>query len=70
MSIEAKICGLSTPETLDAAVAAGAALRGLRHLSALTAPYRLHSIVLKALGARVPARRRCASACSSIPTMR
>jgi phosphoribosylanthranilate isomerase len=53
MSIEAKICGLSTPETLDAAVAAGARFVGFvtyprspRHVAS--------NDVLKALGARVP----------------
>jgi phosphoribosylanthranilate isomerase len=53
MSIEAKICGLSTPETIDAAVAAGARFVGFvtyprspRHIAS--------NDVLKALGARVP----------------
>jgi len=53
MTIEAKICGLSTPETLDAAVAAGARFVGFvtyprspRHVAS--------NDVLKALGARVP----------------
>jgi phosphoribosylanthranilate isomerase len=53
MSVEAKICGLSTPETLDAAVAAGARFVGFvtyprspRHIAS--------NDVLKALGARVP----------------
>jgi phosphoribosylanthranilate isomerase len=53
MSVEAKICGLSTPETLDAAVAAGARFVGFvtyprspRHVAS--------NDVLKALGARVP----------------
>ena len=53
MSVEAKICGLSTPETVDAAVAGRRALGGLRHLPALAAPRRVED-VLKALGARVP----------------
>jgi phosphoribosylanthranilate isomerase len=53
MSIETKICGLSTPETVDAAVAAGARFVGFvtyprspRHVAS--------NDVLKALGARVP----------------
>lgn len=53
MSVEAKICGLTTPETLDAAVAAGARFVGFvtyprspRHIAS--------NDVLKALGARVP----------------
>jgi len=53
MTVEAKICGLSTPETLDAAVAAGARFVGFvtyprspRHIAS--------NEVLKALGARVP----------------
>jgi phosphoribosylanthranilate isomerase len=51
--VDAKICGLSTPETLDAAVAAGARFVGFvtypaspRHIAS--------NDVLKALGARVP----------------
>jgi len=53
MTVEAKICGLSTAETLDAAVAAGARFVGFvtyprspRHVAS--------NAVLKALGARVP----------------
>jgi phosphoribosylanthranilate isomerase len=53
MTVEAKICGLSTPETLDAVVAAGARFVGFvtyprspRHVAS--------NDVLKALGARVP----------------
>jgi phosphoribosylanthranilate isomerase len=53
MTVEAKICGLSTAETLDAAVAAGARFVGFvtyprspRHVAS--------NDVLKALGARVP----------------
>jgi phosphoribosylanthranilate isomerase len=53
MSIEAKICGLSTPETVDAAVAGGA-----RFVGFLTYPRSPRHVasndVLKALGARVP----------------
>jgi phosphoribosylanthranilate isomerase len=53
VSVEAKICGLSTAETLDAAVAGGARFVGFvtyprspRHVAS--------NDVLKALGARVP----------------
>jgi phosphoribosylanthranilate isomerase len=53
VNVEAKICGLSTAETLDAAVAAGARFVGFvtyprspRHVAS--------NDVLKALGARVP----------------
>ncbi len=53
MSVEAKICGLTTSETLDAAVAGGARFVGFvtyprspRHVAS--------NDVLKALGARVP----------------
>lgn len=53
MSVEAKICGLSTPETVDAAVQAGARWVGFvtfprspRHIASLD--------LLKSLGARVP----------------
>ncbi len=53
MSVEAKICGLSTPETVDAAVAAGARFVGFvtyprspRHIAS--------NDVLRALGERVP----------------
>jgi len=53
MTVEAKICGLSTAETLDAAIAAGARFVGFvtyprspRHVAS--------NDVLKALGARVP----------------
>ena len=53
MSVEAKICGLSTPETLDAAVAAGARFVGF--VTYLRSPRHVASNdVLKALGARVP----------------
>lgn len=54
MTVEAKICGLSTPETVDAAVAAGAQYVGFvtfpaspRHVASPEA--------LRALGERVPA---------------
>ncbi len=53
MTVETKICGLSTPETVDAAVAGGARFVGFvtyprspRHVAS--------NDVLKALGARVP----------------
>ncbi len=53
MAVDAKICGLSTPETVDAAVAAGARFVGFvtfprspRHVEELG--------LLRALGARVP----------------
>lgn len=53
MRVEAKICGLSTPETVDAAVAAGARFVGFvtyprspRHVAS--------NDVLEALGSRVP----------------
>jgi len=53
MSVEAKICGLSTPETVDAAVEAGARWVGFvtfprspRHIASLD--------LLKSLGGRVP----------------
>ncbi len=53
MTIEAKICGLSTPETVDAAVAGGA-----RFVGFMTYPRSPRHVasndVLKALGARVP----------------
>ena len=53
MSIEAKICGLSTAETVDAAVAGGA-----RYVGFVTYPRSPRHVasndVLKALGARVP----------------
>ena len=55
MTVEAKICGLSTPETVDAALEAGAGFVGFvtfprspRHVGSLD--------LLKALGARVPSR--------------
>jgi phosphoribosylanthranilate isomerase len=53
MSVEAKICGLSTAETVDAAVAGGA-----RYIGFVTYPRSPRHVasneVLKALGARVP----------------
>ncbi len=54
MTVEAKICGLSTPETVDAAVAAGA-----RYLGFVTFPasprHVASTAALQALGSRVPA---------------
>jgi phosphoribosylanthranilate isomerase len=41
MTVEAKICGLSTPETLDAAIAAGARFIGFVTYPRSAAPYRL-----------------------------
>ena len=55
MSIEAKICGLSTAETVDAAVAGGARFVGFN--TYLASPrYVGANDALKALGARVPKR--------------
>jgi phosphoribosylanthranilate isomerase len=53
MSVEAKICGLSTPETVDAAVRFGA--RWVGFVTYPRSPRHVASNdVLKALGARVP----------------
>ena len=53
MSVEAKICGLSTPETVDADVAGGA--RWVGFVTYPRSPRHVASNdVLKALGARVP----------------
>jgi phosphoribosylanthranilate isomerase len=53
MSVETKICGLSTPETVDAAVAGGA--RWVGFVTYPRSPRHVASDdVLKALGARVP----------------
>ena len=53
MNVEAKICGLSTPETIDAAVAGGA--RWVGFVTYPRSPRHVASNdVLKALGARVP----------------
>ncbi|TAJ87701.1 MAG: phosphoribosylanthranilate isomerase [Reyranella sp.] len=53
MTVEAKICGLSTPETLDAAVEAGAAFVGF--VTFPRSPRHIESLdLLKALGERVP----------------
>ena len=53
MTVEAKICGLSTPETIDAAVEGGA--RWIGFVTYPRSPRHVASNdVLKALGARVP----------------
>lgn len=52
MSVEAKICGLSTPETLDAAVAGGA--RWVGFVTYPRSPRHISTDLLRALGARVP----------------
>lgn len=55
MSIEVKICGLSTPETVDAAVDAGAGFVGF--VTFPRSPRHIESLdLLKALGARVPSK--------------
>jgi phosphoribosylanthranilate isomerase len=53
MSVQAKICGLSTPETVDAAVEAGAGFVGF--VTFPRSPRHVESLdLLKSLGARVP----------------
>lgn len=53
MTVEAKICGLSTPETVDAAVGAGAGFVGF--VTFPRSPRHIESLgLLKSLGARVP----------------
>jgi phosphoribosylanthranilate isomerase len=53
MTVEAKICGLSTPETVDAAVEAGARFVGF--VTFPRSPRHIESLdILKSLGARVP----------------
>lgn len=52
MTVEAKICGLSTPETVDAAVEAGADYVGF--VAYPPSPRHIATDTLKALGARVP----------------
>ena len=52
MSVEAKICGLSTPETVDAAVAAGA--RWVGFVTFPRSPRHISTDLLRTLGARVP----------------
>jgi phosphoribosylanthranilate isomerase len=52
MSVEAKICGLSTPETLDAAVAGGA--RWVGFVTYPRSPRHISTDMLRTLGALVP----------------
>lgn len=52
MSVEAKICGLSTPETLDAAVTGGA--RWVGFVTYPRSPRHISTDLLRTLGARVP----------------
>jgi len=52
MTIEAKICGLSTPETVDAAVRFGAAFVGF--VSFPKSPRHISTETMRALGALVP----------------
>jgi len=52
MAVEAKICGLSTPETVDAAVQFGA--RWVGFVTYPPSPRHIETEVLRALSARVP----------------
>src|SRR5690349_1905876 len=52
MSVEAKICGLSTPETVDAAVRFGA--RWVGFVTYPRSPRHISTETMRALGARVP----------------
>jgi phosphoribosylanthranilate isomerase len=52
MSVEAKICGLSTPETVDAAVRFGARFVGF--VTYPKSPRHISTETMRALGARVP----------------
>jgi phosphoribosylanthranilate isomerase len=52
MTVDAKICGLSTPETLDAAVRHGARFVGF--VSYPKSPRHIATETMRALGARVP----------------
>lgn len=52
MSVEAKICGLSTPETVEAAVAAGA--RWVGFVTFPRSPRHVSTDLLRSLGALVP----------------
>lgn len=52
MNVEAKICGLSTPETLDAAVQGGA--RWVGFVTYPRSPRHISTDLLRTLGARVP----------------
>jgi phosphoribosylanthranilate isomerase len=53
MPVEAKICGLSTPETVDAAVAGGARFVGF--MTFPKSPRHISTVTMRALGVRVPA---------------
>lgn len=52
MSVQAKICGLSTPETLDAAVKFGAGFVGF--VTYPKSPRHISTETMRSLGARVP----------------
>lgn len=52
MSVEAKICGLSTPETVDAVIQGGA--RWIGFVTYPRSPRHISTDVLRTLGARVP----------------
>ena len=52
MSVEAKICGLSTPETVDAVVQGGA--RWIGFVTYPRSPRHVSTDLLRSLGARVP----------------
>jgi phosphoribosylanthranilate isomerase len=52
MSVEAKICGLSTPETVDAVVQGGA--RWIGFVTYPRSPRHISTDLLRSLGARVP----------------
>jgi phosphoribosylanthranilate isomerase len=52
MTIEAKICGLSTPETIDAAVGGGARFVGF--MTFPRSPRHISTETMRALGQRVP----------------
>lgn len=52
MSVEAKICGLSTPETVDAVVQGGA--RWIGFVTYPRSPRHISTDLLRTLGARVP----------------
>ncbi len=52
MTVEAKICGLSTPETVDAAIQGGA--RWIGFVTYPRSPRHISTDLLRTLGARVP----------------
>jgi len=54
MPVEAKICGLSTPETLDAAIAGGARFVGF--VTFPKSPRHISTDTMRTLGERVPKR--------------